>query len=65
MLHLLRAERSPRKGVLQLPALLLDRSYALVVVEEAERRNATGLATLVAAVPLYLDKGGSCYVHYY
>jgi hypothetical protein len=32
----------------QLPALLPDWSYALVVVEEAERRNGLGLATLAA-----------------
>jgi hypothetical protein len=65
MLRLLRAERSPREGALQLPALLLDWSYVPVVVEGAERRNATGIATLAAVVPLYNDKGGSCYVHYY
>jgi hypothetical protein len=55
----------PREGAGQLPALLLDWSYAPVVVEEVERRNAPGLATLAAVVPLYNDKRGSCYVHYY
>jgi hypothetical protein len=59
------ANRPPRESVEPLPVLLLDWSYAPVVVEEAERRNAPGLATLAAAVPLYLDKRGSCYVHYY
>src|SRR5215217_9666411 len=58
-----RAKRTPREGVGPLPALLLDRSYAPVV--EAERRNAPGLATLATVVPLYLDQGGSCNVHYY
>src|SRR5215212_4313583 len=56
------AKRTPREGAGPLPALLLDRSYAPVV--EAERRNAPGLATLARSVPLYLDQGGSCYVHY-
>src|SRR5215217_80232 len=63
MLPSLRAKRTPREGAGPLPALLLDRSYAPVV--EAERRNAPGLATLATSVPLYLDQGGSCYVHYY
>jgi hypothetical protein len=65
MLPSSRGKRTPREGVKPLPTLLLGWSYAPVVVEEAERRNAPGLATLAAAVPFYLDKGGSCYVHYY
>src|SRR5215203_7561631 len=63
MLRSSRAKRTPREGAGPLPALLLDRSYAPVV--EAKRRNAPGLATLATVVPLYLDQGGSCYVHYY
>src|ERR671911_1105753 len=63
MLASSRAKRTSREGAGPLPALLLDRIYAPVV--EAERRDAPGLPTLATSVPLYLDQGGSCYVHYY